>query len=43
MTENVIESPMERNFRDNKNSNIWGLKDFDIKEKHEHHNFTTTE
>jgi hypothetical protein len=40
IAENIIESPSERNFRDDKNNNIWGIKDLEIKEKHEQHNFT---
>ena len=31
-----MESPSERNFRDNKNNNIWGIKELDIKDKPEH-------
>lgn len=31
-----MESPTERDFRDNKNHNIWGLKDMDLREKPEH-------
>lgn len=35
-----MESPNERDYRDNKNNNIWGLKELDIRDKPEH-NFSS--
>jgi hypothetical protein len=37
-----LESPTERDFRDIKNNNIWGIKELDVRDKPEH-NFTTNE
>ena len=31
-----MESPTERDFLDNKNHNIWGLKDMDIRDNKDH-------
>jgi hypothetical protein len=31
-----MESPTERDFRDIKNYNIWGIKEMDIRDKPEH-------
>ena len=36
IAENIIESPTERDFRDNKNNNIWGIRELDVKQKPEH-------
>ncbi|CDW79866.1 UNKNOWN [Stylonychia lemnae] len=40
IAENVLESPNEREFRDGKNNNIWGLKEMDLRDKPEH-NFSS--
>jgi hypothetical protein len=36
IAENILESPLERDYRDNKNNNIWGIRDFDLRDKPEH-------
>ena len=36
IAENILESPTERDFRDNKNNNIWGMRDLDVRDKPEH-------
>ena len=36
IAENILESPTERVLRDNKNNNIWGIKDLDVRDKPEH-------
>lgn len=42
IAENILESPCERNFRDNKNNNIWGMRDIDLRERVDH-NFSIEE
>jgi hypothetical protein len=39
IAENILESPMERDFVDNKNNNIWGIRDLDVRDKHNEHLF----
>ena len=36
VAENVLESPSERNFRDKKNDNLWGMPELDLIDKIEH-------
>lgn len=36
IAENILESPTERDFRDNKNNNVWGMRDLDMRDKVEH-------
>lgn len=36
IAENILESPTERDYRDHKNNNIWGIRDLDIRDKPEH-------
>jgi hypothetical protein len=38
VAENIMESPRERDFRDDKNYNLWGMKELDVRCK-PHHNF----
>ena len=40
MSENILESPNERDFREHKNNNIWGLREIDVRDKPEH-NFSS--
>lgn len=42
MAENILESPTSKDFVDNKNDNIWKIKEIDIRDKPEH-NFSTEE
>eukprot|EP00347_Sterkiella_histriomuscorum_P012561 403368096 len=42
IAENILESPNERDFRDHKNNNIWGLKEIDVRDRPEH-NFSSEE
>ena len=39
IAENILESPNERDFRDNKNYNIWGIKELDIMKDRIEHKF----
>jgi len=34
--ENILESPAEKDFVENKNGNIWRIKEIDMREKPEH-------
>ncbi len=36
IAENILESPNERDHRDNKNNNIWGIRELDVRDKPEH-------
>ena len=33
IAENILESPTERDFRDNKTQNIYSIRDFDMKDR----------